>query len=570
MKKLLVSCGMAMLLLLCSATVWGAKTGESYFADNFENKTDWESLALTEPYWESSNGGGVTVSEDGKPGNGKCAVVKAHWGSSLDVVSKDPFAGTVRPLTGTVGISFDMMMNKRSVDGVYLLNSDKSQSQNWLLKFEWQNQAYEVYPYTPVNEYNPWTTAPLFTIQQNQWVNIKMILDVPNNQYSVWITGEDGVSKNILFNAPIPFDSTFGADPNVGVNTGFNGLRFFYAPYAQYGVPETEIGDFKLDNFDMYEDSLEEYEDFEQVSTFAELQPQWWSDNAGPLTIEDEQTSEGQNHFLQFKSLYASEVVDYFPAVQAGNLFIEFRVKTEGGSSFLRMRDDKNVNYPTILNFSAGEDGTDTVTYSTGGESVSYKRGEWVKIRIVIDREANKWYGSLISETDDNEQAIFNADLPVQTVTGIQFGYPGDSGATMETAKAFCLDDLRVTAFSNDDAYRVTASAADAQGSPISDAAGLLEAKDQNPQINMTVTRESLGEMAGVYACCVLYQDGRLVSISFDPAFALGATEREKTVAVNLDCSKLDAGSEDVEIKAFLWQGNNLVPLAEAFSVFGK
>ncbi len=546
MKKVLVICGMCMLLLLCSTTVWGAKIGESYFADDFENQTGWESLAAKG--WESLNGGCVKISEDGKPGNGKCAVVNALWRGSLDALF------TQSP-TGTVGITFDMQMNKRCVDGVYFLRQGKKSADGgleYLLNFAWKDGTYGIYAY----DGDIFNSNPLFTLQQGQWINVKMILDMSGNKYSVWITDENGVSKNIIFNK------------NIALNNDLGGIVFHYPNYGLYVGPETDVGDFKLDNFDMYEEIPEEYEDFERANTFADdLQPYgWWSTNSGPLSIATEGEGASANRFLQFKSLYNSEAVKYFPAPQTENLIVEFKVKTEGITTYLRMRDDKNEQYPTILEFASADEQNDKLTPAgIQGNVVTYPKGKWITVKIVIDREANKWYCSLSPDANGVEYAVFSADIPLQALTGLQFGYPGDgTAADIDTAKAFCLDELRVTTFTNVHSYNIAAAVTTADGTPIATKESLLSAKGANPITNVKVTREYYGEMTPAYVVCALYQDGQLLSMNLNKEFAMSGMEKAKTIPSALDFSEINGEGGIIEVKAFLWQGNNLIPLTSA------
>ena len=148
MKKILAIC--SALVMLAANSVCAEKIGESYFADDFENQTDWVSLAGTG--WGSTNGGAVIIT-DGK--DGKCAAISnASWGSSLN-------APVPQNLSGIVGVSFDMMMNKRSVDGVYFHKQGENVPLEYLLNFQWRNNAYEIYSYG-ADIYN---TAPVFTLQ---------------------------------------------------------------------------------------------------------------------------------------------------------------------------------------------------------------------------------------------------------------------------------------------------------------------------------------------------------------------------------------------------------------------
>jgi hypothetical protein len=552
MKKLLVICGMCMLLLISSTTVWGARLGdESYFADDFENKTNWESIALTSPYWGSWNGSGVTVSEDGKPGSNKCAVVNSFWGSSLDVIPQ-------QTLTGTVGISFDMQLNKRSVDGIYLRNYLErqddpaqwkgSQSGEWLLKFEWREEN-GVAKY----DFKAADSTHVYTAEEGKWFHVKMILDIPTNRYSVWLTDEDGKTSNII--------ASKTASLKNGTTGGFNGLIFYYTDYGNWGVQEEKIGDFKLDNFDMYKEAVSEYEDFENASSFGDSQRQWWIyQNAAPLTIESEGEAENENNFLQIKLPYSIELINEIPVPQRDKLLIEFRVKTDGATTYLRMRGG---DYPTILQFSSANDTHDQVTPTApvSGETVQYLKNEWVKIKIAIDGKANRWTCSLTPETSGQEQIVFDADLcNIGALEGVQFGYNSSSEAT---AKPFCIDDFRVTA----PAYQVSAAVTAADGTPITTKANLLAAKDASPKANVKTAGVFSGAMPPSYMVCALYQDGRLLSTDLNKTFTMEGNGQAVTTAADLDFSGLNAEGGNIEVKAFLWQGDNMIPLTQAGSV---
>ncbi len=243
--------------------------GGVVFEDDFEDKTGWEDLALQYPYWESSNGGGISVSGDGMPGNGNCAVIRKHTGSSLQAKLK-------QPLVGTVDISFDMMMNGRSVDGIYLFDANGNMNGNeWLLRVEWEpgSGTYGLFAY----KLGSWNGSKIFTLRQNQWINVKMSFDVDNQKYSVWITDESGVPVNVVPEMPaLPENKLYG-------------IAFFYPDYNGAGVTEDQIGDFKLDNFKMTQLILNTGldENFDAYTSVADLPGDWTVNESENVSIVD-------------------------------------------------------------------------------------------------------------------------------------------------------------------------------------------------------------------------------------------------------------------------------------------
>lgn len=551
MKKLLAICSALAMLSLNANSVWAEKIGESYFADDFENQTDWVSLAGKG--WTSDNGGAVNII-DGK--YGKCAYINAYWGSSLDSPVPENTADYI-------GISFDMMMNKRSVDGVYF---QKKQGENvsldYLLNFQWKYNAYEVYAYNQ-DIYN---TAPVYKFEYGQWINVKMLLDIKHQNYSVNITDENGISKNIIVNQSIPIDSTLAS------------IKFFNPKYGQYAVPETDVGDFYLDNFDMYPEMPDESEDFEGVSIINDAVG-WESSNGAGVSI----TSENNNKYLDINSLWENTVTKRFRDPTDKNIVIDMKLKAEQPKGqFLRiLTGEDNNNYKNFLCLNQNENGENQIIYCYGENvwniaPVTFESNKWFNLKIVVNNDTKIWYGYVNTDPDNGgeEQLVFwDSIADIDKIYGLQIFYPlhwNPDKPDDATNKSFGIDDFDTSLFNGEISYSMTALLTAADGTTITDKQGLLNVKDQNPAVNIKVSRKTYGEMLPAYAAAAVYQDGKLVCVDMNNSFALTAMNTEKTVTLNPDFSKLNKESNDIEVKAFFWQGNNLMPLTTEVNIFGE
>lgn len=548
MKKMLAICSVAVMLLLNAGSVLAEKSGESYFTDDFESQTDWVSLAGAG--WQSSNGGGVSIS-DGK--DGKCACINAYWGSSLN-------APVPETASGIVGVSFDMMMEKRNVDGVYIQMTDESAESPCLLKFEWRNEAYAIFAYG-ADIYN---TAPIFTLQQNQWINVKMLLDLKNNKYSAWITDEEGTSTNIIADLSAPV-------------SGIGSIVFLNPQYGMYGVPEEDVGEFKLDNFDMYKDIPDESEDFENVSYISEVQ-RWTSSNNNGVAI----VSEENNKYLQINSLWENLVSKRFYEPCSSNIILEMKLKAEQAKGqFLRVLTGEGDNdYKNFLCINQDEEGNNQIIYCYGENvwniaSVAFENNTWFNLKIIVNKDKNVWYGyiNLDPANDGEEQLIFwDSIADIDKLYGLQIFYPMHWVADDPSAegKNFCIDDFKTAFFDGELSYSLNTSVTAKDGTTITDKQTLLGAKDQSPAVNVTVTRTTYGEMLPAYAVAAVYQDGKLVSLNMNNEFKLSGMNKEKIIVLNPDFSKLSTESENIEIKVFLWQRDNLMPLTSAAYIWGE
>lgn len=548
MKKILAICGAVAMLSLNTISAGAEKVGESYFADDFENQTNWESIAAKG--WGSNNGGAVSVTE-GK--DGKCAMINAYWGSSLN-------APVPQNLSGVVGISFDMTMNKRSVDGVYFRKGENAPL-DYLLNFQWRNNVYEIYSYG-ADIYN---TSPIYTLSQDQWVNVQMFLDLDNAQYSVTLTDSQGNAQNIINDVSLPIDNTL------------DNIVFFNPQYGLYGVAEDQVGTFCLDNFDMYKEVPSEAENFENADSVANASG-WKTNNSNGAYIK----SENGNKFLEINSLWENTVTKTFREPSDKNIVIDMRLNAEQPKGqFLRVLTGTGDNdYVNFLCLNQDETGENQAIYCYGENvwnvaPVTFENGKWFNLKIIVNNDRKVWYGYINTDPDNGgeDQLIFSDSITgLDKIYGLQFYYPLHWNPNDDTAtgKYFRIDDFDVSSFDGEISYTMAAEIETADGKKVADKQELLKEKDQSPVVKMTVTRTTYGEMLPTYAVAAIYENGKLVDADIDSSFNISGMNTKKTVTLNPDFSKLSADAEKVEVKTFLWQANDLVPLTDLTDALAK
>lgn len=224
-----------------------AKIGKVIFEDDFEDKTDWTSFALSEQAWDSFNGGPVSAVRDEESGN-VYAMIYSGAMSSLNKVFQEP-------LGGTVDLEFDMALGDKSSDGLYVYPQPDSPAASLLriVEFDYYNTPGTI-QFKDAN--GNFSTV---TLEPEVWVKIELTFDTENNSFSMWLTkpGEERqtVFENLYFQ----------------LKDSFYGFCFFY-PGRGSGM-----GALKLDNFQMSQLVLNTGidEEFDSYSTIAELPADW-------------------------------------------------------------------------------------------------------------------------------------------------------------------------------------------------------------------------------------------------------------------------------------------------------
>ena len=334
--------------------------GGVVFEDDFEGKSGWEDLALKYPYWGSSNGGGVSVSSDGLPDNGNCVVINKHTGSSL-------VAKPQNSLVGNVDISFDMMMNGRSVDGIYLCDQNGNMNGNeWLLRVEWEQGSgtYGLFPY----KVGSWNAQKMYTLRQNQWINVRMSFDVDNQKYSIWIAEEGKEPVKVI------------SEMSVLPENRLYGIAFFYPDYNGAGVGESQIGDFKMDNFKMSQLVLNTGvdEDFNSYDSIDDLPGDWTIDNPenvsivdGKLKLISDATVENIHKPYAADSLMVRGDLQYSEDASAGDSLKVSVVSGKTVVSILYVQADGKINGQPMEGLTAGENFHFDATVDKGKYTVS-------------------------------------------------------------------------------------------------------------------------------------------------------------------------------------------------------
>ena len=243
-----------------------AQIGSVIFEDDFEDKTDWESFAYSSQKWESYNGGVVKAVKDEETGNVYANIYSGALGSLHKVFDA--------PLKGTVDLDFDMALESKSGDGLYLFQAPGLQSAQLprIVEFDYQTNGVIRFK-DAYGNFSPVTLEP------GLWVKTSLRFDTEQNTFSMHITKPGGEEQTVFENIAM--------DPRL--KNSLYGFCFYY-PGRGEGMGAIKLDNLKLSQLILNTGIDEDFDSYNDITEF----PADWTTN----TEENISVSDGALHLL--------------------------------------------------------------------------------------------------------------------------------------------------------------------------------------------------------------------------------------------------------------------------------